>query len=261
MTEVDPACPMCGIAHESAMHALISCDYSKLLWNILGLPVTNVVTHSLSPWLMRVFNILTEEQCGLVIVVLYNIWNARNTAVWEHALPRPEQVWRRAATALHAYQQMHRPPPTAPVTEAAAANGSDTPRCYVDAGYRPDTGEATYGAMLLSHHGTFVAATSGKLSGAFSAVMAETLACKEALSWLKDRDIRKVDLLTDCSELQNALYSSPTANFSHIGIIVDQCRTAISLFTHCSLSYISRTLNFHAHTLASLAFDQEQPMY
>ncbi|XP_019183824.1 PREDICTED: uncharacterized protein LOC109178739 [Ipomoea nil] len=259
--EVDLACPMFGITHESAMHALILCDYSKIIWNISGLHVTNVVTHSLSAWLMGILNILTEEQCGLAIAVLYNIWNARNTAVWEHDLPRPHQVWRHAAAAMHVYRQTHRPSPRAPVFVAATTDGCETPRCYADAGYRPATGEATYGAVLLSHQGTFVAVTSGKLSGAFSAVMAEALACKEALSWLKDRDIRMMDLLTDCSELRNELYSSPTANLSYIGIIVDKYRTTISLFTRCSLSYVSRTLNFHAHTLASLDFDQEQPMY
>ncbi|XP_019179523.1 PREDICTED: uncharacterized protein LOC109174723 [Ipomoea nil] len=202
-----------------------------------------------------------EDQCGLAAAVLYSIWNARNAAVWEHALPWPNQTWQRAVAAMHAYQRSHPPACTPPPTVMTVASGSETPRCYVDARYRSDTGEAMYGVVLLSHHGAFVAVTSGKLSGAFSAIMAEALACKEALSWLKDRDIMEVDILTDCLELRNALHSSPTANYSYFGIIVDQCRTAISLFTKCSLSYVSRTLNFHAHTLASLAFDQEQSMY
>ncbi|XP_019179228.1 PREDICTED: uncharacterized protein LOC109174446 [Ipomoea nil] len=134
-------------------------------------------------------------------------------------------------------------------------------RCFFEAGYRQHTGEATYGVVLLNHDGAFVAATAGTLPGAFSPLMTEALACKEALSWLKGRDIVIVDLLTDCMELRNMIHSRSTATRSYVGVIVDQCRTFMSLFTYCSLNYISRAVNMHAHTLASLAFDQDQPMY
>ncbi|XP_019189251.1 PREDICTED: uncharacterized protein LOC109183641 [Ipomoea nil] len=137
----------------------------------------------------------------------------------------------------------------------------ERPRCYFDAGYRQHTGEATYGVVLLNHEGVFMAATAGTLPGAFSPIMAEALACKEALSWLKGRDTQMVDLLTDCMELRNMITSRGTGTRSYVGVIVDRCRTTMSLFTSCSLHYISRAVNMHAHTLASLAFDQDHPMY
>ncbi|XP_019159993.1 PREDICTED: uncharacterized protein LOC109156595 [Ipomoea nil] len=259
--ELEPVCPMCGLFDENVMHALITCDYSKMVWGMSGLPVINIVTDSLVAWLMRIFYALTEDQCGLAVSILYNIWNARNTAVWEQSLPRPAQVTRCAAAAVRLYRQVHQRVREPELAATSTTIGDSRPKCYINAGYRHNTGEVTYGAVLLSHHDMFMAATSGKLSGAFSAVMAEALACKEALSWLKERDIQKVDLLTDCSELWSALYLGSTPMLSYVGIIVDQCRTTMFLFIHCSLSYVSRTLNLHAHTLASLAFDQEQPIY
>ncbi|XP_019174265.1 PREDICTED: uncharacterized protein LOC109169829 [Ipomoea nil] len=243
------------------MHALILCDYSRLVWELSGLPVTNIFSDSLSTWLMWIFNVLTEEQCGLAAAILYNIWSARNTAVWEHALSRPNQTWRRSVAAVQAYRQSRPTVSASLLATTAVAGPGSVPRCYVDAGYRPHTGEATYGAVLISHHDGFIAAASGKIPGALSATMAEALACKEALSWLKNRDVTEVDILTDCLEFRNYLHSSRTANYSYLGIIIDQCRTTISLFAKCSLSYVSRNLNLHAHTLASLAFDQEHSMY
>ncbi|XP_019161428.1 PREDICTED: uncharacterized protein LOC109158064 [Ipomoea nil] len=86
--EVEPTYPMYGLYDENDMHALFMCDFSRMVWGMSGLPVVNIVTDSLVVRLMRIFNALTDEQCGLAISILYNIWNAQNTAVWDHSLPR-----------------------------------------------------------------------------------------------------------------------------------------------------------------------------
>ncbi|XP_019150959.1 PREDICTED: uncharacterized protein LOC109147757 [Ipomoea nil] len=101
--EVDPTCPMCGLSHEDVMHTLVSCDYSKLEWNISDLPVTNIVALSFPIWLMGAMTNLTEEQFGMVVTVLYHLWSARNDAVWRGALARPAGMWRRSTAAMAAY--------------------------------------------------------------------------------------------------------------------------------------------------------------
>ncbi|XP_019150944.1 PREDICTED: uncharacterized protein LOC109147743 [Ipomoea nil] len=218
--EIDLLCPMCQGAHENIMHALLECDYSKLVWSMSGLPVTNIHTNSLPTWLMGIFNVLTEEQCGLAVAILYAIWSTRNKAVWDHALPRPTDTWNRAVAAMQAYRRAQPGLPARTLTAVISQATGGVPRCYVDAGFRPDTGEASYGVVLVSQHGSFVAAMNGRLAGAFSATMAEALAYKEALSWLKNRDIMEVDMLTDCMELQNMMRTSHTANYSYLGIIL-----------------------------------------
>ncbi|XP_019177863.1 PREDICTED: uncharacterized protein LOC109173059 [Ipomoea nil] len=127
-------------------------------------------------------NAYRQEQVGVAVGVLYHIWRARNSAVWDKALPQPGQTWRRANTAENAYRQVHHrqqhPAPSALPT----AETHTRLKCFVDAGYKQTTGDATYGMVLLGHDGSFVAAKFGKLPGAFSPLMAEALACKEALS-------------------------------------------------------------------------------
>ncbi|XP_019151874.1 PREDICTED: uncharacterized protein LOC109148594 [Ipomoea nil] len=229
--QVDPTCPMCGQAHEDVMHALILCDYSKMVWNISGLHVTNILTNFFSSWLVGVLNILTEDQTRLAVGVLYYLWKARNSVVWEKALPRSGWTVTAAARAERTYIEVNRSLRQASSTVTPVDETHHRPRCYLDAGYKQPTREATYGVVLLSHDGSFIAAKSGNLPSAFSPLMAEALACKEALSWLKDRNILTFVLVTDCMELRNMLHSSRMATLSYVGVIVDQCRTSMSLFT------------------------------
>ncbi|XP_019165689.1 PREDICTED: uncharacterized protein LOC109161653 [Ipomoea nil] len=208
--------------------------------------------------LMGEFN--HSEQVRRVVGVLYFLWMARNEAVWEHAVRRPEVVWHRAAAGEASYTALHSRPVMAPAGGVVTVAAGRT-TCHVDAGYDPGTGNATYGAVLLGPNGLFKAAANGKLPGCLTPIMAEALACKEALSWLKDRDENEVDILTDCLVLRNAVHAVTTPNLSYVGIVIEQCRTAISSFVYCSISFISRTLNLHAHTLARLAHDQDHSMY
>ncbi|XP_019191745.1 PREDICTED: uncharacterized protein LOC109186273 [Ipomoea nil] len=180
--DVNPTCSMCDLQHEDVMHSLVLCEYSRLVWNVTELPITNILANSFPIWLMGALNILTEEQCGQLVAVLYYLWNAQNTVVWEGTLFRAGQIWRRVDAAMHTYAQLHRRLPHPLPTSASAEPEQVRPRCFVDAGYRPSTGEATIGVVLLSQTGSFQAATNGQLPGCFSPLMAEALACNEALS-------------------------------------------------------------------------------
>ncbi|XP_019155034.1 PREDICTED: uncharacterized protein LOC109151888 [Ipomoea nil] len=160
--DVNPTCSMCDLQHEDVMHSLVLCEYSRLVWNVSELPITNILSSSFPVWLMGALNILTEEQCSQFVAMLYHLWSARNTAVWEGTLFRPGQVWRRAAAAFRTYAHLHRrhPHTSAPV-EASTGTQQRRLKCYIDAGYWASTGEATYGVVLVSQTGTFQAATNG----------------------------------------------------------------------------------------------------
>ncbi|XP_019200078.1 PREDICTED: uncharacterized protein LOC109193679 [Ipomoea nil] len=218
--EVDPICPMCGYAQENIMHALILCDYFKMVWNISGLPVTNILTNLFQSWLVGMLNSLTEGQVRLAVGILYYLWHAWNSAVWEKTLPRPASTVKRAVRTEEAFTKLGRATYQPPATMMLEDDAQNRLRCFFDAGYRHHTGEATYGVVLLNHDGVFVAATSGTLPGAFSPIIEEALACKEALSWLKGRDTRMVDLLTDCIELRNMIQSRSTGTRSYVGSLL-----------------------------------------
>ncbi|XP_019151902.1 PREDICTED: uncharacterized protein LOC109148623 [Ipomoea nil] len=259
--EVDPTCPMCALDHEDVLHALVFCEYSTLVWNITQLPITNIATDSFSTWLMGALAVLTGEQTRLLVVVLYHIWRSRNSSVWKGSMMRPADIWRAVVASLQAYgAAQHRQAPPAP----APPTGTDTHgslRCYVDAGFRQDTREATYGIVLISPEGSFIVTKNGKLPFCFSPLMAEAQTYKEAISWLLGRNVTLVCLLTDCMVLRTTLQQQHSPIHSYVGVTIDQCRTVMSLFSRISINYVPRQVNLHAHTLASLAFTQDHAMY
>ncbi|XP_019162200.1 PREDICTED: uncharacterized protein LOC109158758 [Ipomoea nil] len=232
-----------------------------IIKRVEGLPITNIVVNSFPEWLTIVLTMFTEDQSAAVVALLYCLWRCRNSAVWDGTLPRPTTAWRQATAALHSYRQVMCRGTAAPTTTTADGDIDSTPRCYVDAGYREDTGEATYGIVLLSPGGTFIAAKNGRLSNCLSPFIAEALACKEALSWLLEKNITTVTIQTDCLQLRNAIRQNTTIIMSYIGVVVDQCRTLASYFNYVLFNHVSRQINAHAHTLASLAFIQDQAMY
>ncbi|XP_019178711.1 PREDICTED: uncharacterized protein LOC109173837 isoform X1 [Ipomoea nil] len=95
--------------------------------------------------------------------------------------------------------------------------------CYVDAGYHHTTNRASVGAFLLDENGGFLAAFNAKLPDCLSPLMAEAFACKEALSWLRNRGEQTIKLFTDCLPLQH--YLSPTTGpvRSYVGYAIDSC--------------------------------------
>ncbi|XP_019178310.1 PREDICTED: uncharacterized protein LOC109173524 [Ipomoea nil] len=134
-------------------------------------------------------------------------------------------------------------------------------QCYFDAAYDPRTNKAGVGAIILSGQGGYISAMTTPMIDCFSPLMAEAFACKEVLSWLRNREIKSIDLYTDCLVLQQYLSSMTHSSRTYLGYAIDSCRTNILIFDYCFLHYIPRLENYLAHTLASTAFTHSTFMY
>ncbi|VFQ68149.1 unnamed protein product [Cuscuta campestris] len=71
-------------------------------------------------------------------------------------------------------------------------------QCFVDASLFPRTGRVGFGGILLSPEGQFRAACNGPLCCVQDPLVAEALACREVLLWLRRRGVREVELYSDC---------------------------------------------------------------
>ncbi|XP_019173831.1 PREDICTED: uncharacterized protein LOC109169405 [Ipomoea nil] len=213
--DIDPTCAMCGVEHENLVHSLITCDDDGIIY---------------------------------AVVLLYYIWRTRNGAVWEANLPRPCKVVAMATSSLNAWKSVHpirhmpqanstvspsrgappvhnrtaamirtpggqaasmlpQPQPPAPmIMHHAMQDARD--QCYFDAAYDPQTNKATMGAIILDSQGGYVSAMTTPIIDCFSPLMAEAVACKEVLSWLRNQGVRSIDLYTDCLVLQQYLSST-----------------------------------------------------
>ncbi|XP_019159989.1 PREDICTED: uncharacterized protein LOC109156592 [Ipomoea nil] len=236
----------------------------------------------------------------IVVALLYYIWRARNGAVWDATLPRPQKIIAMASSAVNAWKVAHpglRPPATSAASSSRTAPVVDThtattvpsattntiavpttpqlptpnmvhqatqnmrDQCYFDAAYDPQTNKAAVGAIILNWQGHYVLAMTAPMIDCFSPLMAEAFACKEVLSWLRSREIKSIELFTDCLVLQQYLSSMTHSSRSYLGYAIDSCRTSILSFDYCLLHYVPRLDNYLAHTLASTAITQSTSMY
>ncbi|XP_019158442.1 PREDICTED: uncharacterized protein LOC109155164 [Ipomoea nil] len=120
-------------------------------------------------------------------------------------------------------------------------------KCNVDAALSGN--DAHYGAVLRDHDRRFVAARSGKLNGMKDPYVAETLAAKEALSWLKTRPERNIIFESDCLNFCKA-FNSCISDFSYVGLIVKQCVSIAKDIGNVSVFHVKRSANCVAHELA-----------
>ncbi|XP_031121085.1 uncharacterized protein LOC116024331 [Ipomoea triloba] len=266
--DVQPTCPMCGLTNENVMHSLVLCEFSSLVWHEAAVALPTLHGNDFSVWFTTLLSMLTIEDLLIAVAVIYYIWDAHNSAVWRHCLPRPSSVWRRVYATLHAWRQIHDaqqlqqnfPPSHAQSSARNAAASSQQHgghwRCYFDAGYLPSSRRSTVGAVLYTPDGEYAAAFSGRTHGCFSPLMAEAVACKEVLSWLRDREVDRVDLYTDCANLQTLMASTHQDLFSYIAFSIEASRAIMSSFNHCSLHLVPRSANLGAHSLASQGYSQ-----
>ncbi|XP_019168881.1 PREDICTED: uncharacterized protein LOC109164787 [Ipomoea nil] len=105
--EIDPTCSMCGLMHEDTMHSLVLCDYAKAIWSQSILPIPQIVTNVFYEWFGTLLNVLDSDAILFAAAILYNIWRARNEAVWNSYLPMPKKIVTTAITTMKAWQRVH----------------------------------------------------------------------------------------------------------------------------------------------------------
>ncbi|XP_031097001.1 uncharacterized protein LOC116001251 [Ipomoea triloba] len=262
--DVDPTCPKCADCHENVFHALVLCTYSQLVWHELNLPTVPAGGGSFSVWLTFIFMNFSEGDIRLAVAALYYSWRARNSAVWDGFLPLPRRIKQSAKAALQAWTAVHHTQAAVADHTGAQADSEQhqnmSPKCYFDAGFMPNTLKSSFGAVLLSPDGAFMAACGGTLSDCFSPLMAEAEACRITLTWLRGKGLDSVALFSDCSQLCSYL-SQECSIRSHAGFAIHACKALRATFHSCVVTFIPRSDNALAHTLATSAFSQTSTVY
>ncbi|RAL50265.1 hypothetical protein DM860_007939 [Cuscuta australis] len=130
---------------------------------------------------------------------------------------------------------------------------SSTCRCFVDAAFAPDSGRVAFGCALFSATNCFLAAINGELLCSPDPLMAEAMACREALSWIKTLDIHNVEILMDCQRVISAISDTSFSLTSYFGSLIVECKALLVGFCSSSISFVRRELNVVAHSLARRA--------
>ncbi|RAL43320.1 hypothetical protein DM860_012461 [Cuscuta australis] len=126
--------------------------------------------------------------------------------------------------------------------------------CWFDAALFAQEGTAGFGCYILLTDGSFGIAFNGPIQSTQDPAMAEIMACKEVLSWLKNNGFKEVLLFSDCLNLVKSLQEGNEASYrSYFGAFVDDCLSFMVFFDVITLSFVRRECNSKAHSLARRA--------
>ncbi|RAL46298.1 hypothetical protein DM860_015291 [Cuscuta australis] len=130
---------------------------------------------------------------------------ARNQACWELKVVRPEVAadWAREVCGVRTSRDVHGG--TMVMSEGSGLqqlNRSDLLRCFVDAPMFEQDGSTSVAAALLDG---VIGGFNKLITCPLVPRYVETLAIKEALSWLKEKNIHDVAVFSDCVQAVHAL--------------------------------------------------------
>lgn len=125
-------------------------------------------------------------------------------------------------------------------------------KCNVDAAVFQVSSRVGFGLVLRNEAGGFIAAKAGSFPGLVDPFIAEALSCREALSWIKERDMQNVIIETDCLLVFLAL-SREVSDCSYGGLIIKECKILAMDLVNCKFSFARHSANRVAHCLARVS--------
>ncbi|VFQ91221.1 unnamed protein product [Cuscuta campestris] len=156
------------------------------------------VGHRKNRWSMFSFSVLLLRLLG-------DSYTERSPqACWELKVVTPEVAtdWAREVCMARTSRDIHGG--TMVTSEGLGLqhlNRPDLLRCFVDAAMFQRDGSASVAAALLDGAGTFIRGFNKLVTCPLVSRYVETLAIKEALSWLKEKNIHDVAIFSNCVQV------------------------------------------------------------
>ena len=246
--EVHPYCTICNASSETTYHVLVDCPFAKQCWmvSLVGFAGSFV---SFGAWLDALFTRCSVDDSCLAAMVCWGLWQNQNNKVWRNILSRVPQVLNKAGQDLFQWQKARQLShfTQVPVDLNLGSICWKRPRfgwfkCNVDAATSRATARISYGAVIRSSEGNFLAAKCGSLIGNFEARKAEALGVQKVLSWLKNAPFFPIIIETDCLQVFNALIDSKDYH-NGFGLIISDCRALAHCLKEVTFSFVRRSTN------------------
>ncbi|VFQ99102.1 unnamed protein product [Cuscuta campestris] len=259
--EIVDKCPLCGIDGETVDHLILRCPFTEVVWSLTGKGGGRDSFVNFVSWFQARTQVDSLGDLQVVCWTIWSIWKVRNDVVWNQSAPLPSSASRLAMDMYKAWCDRFQAGQTEELTHTGTTDiVQQSPRniyCWFDAALFPQEGTAGFGCYILLADGSFGTAFNGPIQSTQDPAMAEIMACKEVLSWLKNNGFREVLLFSDCLNLVTSLQEGNEASYrSYFGASVDDCLSLMAFFDVITLSFVRRECNSKAHSLARRAGTQ-----
>ncbi|KAM1919423.1 hypothetical protein ACFX15_023361 [Malus domestica] len=87
-------CVLCGILGESTIHLIRDCAFAKRVWlaTPIGIPPSPPYVLSMLDWILNWTSYLNLWNFALGLMVLWEIWGARNNGLWNDRMDSPDII-------------------------------------------------------------------------------------------------------------------------------------------------------------------------
>ncbi|CAL9240893.1 unnamed protein product, partial [Arabidopsis halleri] len=258
--EADTSCKRCGEV-ESAEHLFFNCPFARRAWELL--PV-NRLPILREPWSVK--ELLVEARKGITLPpvgvgltqlypwLLWFLWKARNLLVFENQLCSEEDTVRRAIKEAKAWQEaraLSPPSQSSKLSKIRNSPRSDALCCFSDAAWKAESSSCGLGWIIKDPSKVLIHQGSSSRPFVSSALVAESLALKAAISAALALGASRVACFSDCQELMLLLNAEGHAN--EIDGIMEDIKLLKASFLSVSFHFIPRIENSQADLLAKSA--------
>ncbi|XP_062075810.1 uncharacterized protein LOC133779929 [Humulus lupulus] len=256
---VDPRCPFCNMASESATHLFVTCSFSQVCWRQLQIGFIPVARGTFADWLASVFDMYSGDKRHRTVMLCWALWKCRNDLVWNHKGIEAAEVVVLSQTVLNQWSCAQDKTFDLSLGFVSLQDGCEqwSPptenkiKVNCDAALFASPQSFSFSCIARDFRGQMLEAIVKNVRGSVSPEVAEALGIKEALSWIKTNRWNNVEVESDCLIAVQAIRSSSIL-YSYFGRLITDCRNLLlelkSQFV--SIKFVKRSANTVAHYLA-----------
>ncbi|WOG82094.1 hypothetical protein DCAR_0101255 [Daucus carota subsp. sativus] len=188
-------CPFCTGNGESIFHVLVQCPFADQCWRKRGRGYQPLAEVSFDRWLQRMLEGAGKDDHGDILTLCWSIWQARNKLVWNQTSLSVNQVvfsarqflaeWKGAQ--VMSTKTLYRDVNSRDGVCSWAKPNQNEVKISVDAALFAECSKFGIGLLARDSDGRVVQGRSELFDGQVRSELAEAVAVKEALSWVKDK--------------------------------------------------------------------------
>jgi ribonuclease HI len=293
-------CPLCSIGEEDDWHVFFGCSEIQQVWNEAGLrdiiePRLRIFNNVKSV----IFDICSTEPinvAGTVAMIMWCIWNNRNSCVWNGIKDTAKEIASRAAhmlgewMAVNILQQHNNHPAVVTMPMQHAATATVQPRqfaaassssrsnshvtdvlqwqrprdgwwkCNVDASLSQDSCFTGWGWCVRDSNGRFVAAGTNNCKHVLTIAEGEAMAILEAMRVATSKGWANIVFESDSKVVVEAIKANPKGS-SELFSFISSIKALLQCNPNYEVKFVRRQANMAAHTLARAAISWTSRTY
>lgn len=257
-------CKRCG-AREDELHCFLNCPFALKVWEIapLSLQLRAGSFQSFKDMLSSLLQVKTLPPTGVSLTplspwILWNLWKARNLCIFEDRLLSHHDIIHKAIKEAGDWQAAQLSIPSLPQNFPSPSTKVvpvDAFKCFVDAAWCGTSKLCGQGWILFDPKGEAPIRSSSSRPWVSSALTAEALAMRNALSSLCRNSalshIRKLEIFSDSQILISTINAK--AHSKELKAILHDITCFSESFISINFNFVPRLGNLVADSLAKSA--------